>query len=101
VTAAPSQTLTGEPLEDRGIVLEAGKQYRTRNGQIVKVSWVIQRAESLSKQLLDHPAFCDLTDPKTGRNVDTSYAINGKWCIYKERLKNTTDAYDIVAEVVA
>lgn len=93
------QTLSGEPLEDRGITLENGKQYRTRNGCIVTVNWIIQRAGSLSKHLLDHPAFCDRKDPKTGRTVDTSYAINGKWCIYKERLKRTAAAYDIIAEV--
>jgi hypothetical protein len=96
-----TQTLSGEPLEDRGITLENGKSYRTRNGHIVTVSWIIQRAGSLSKYLLDHPAFCERKDPKTGRTADTSYAVNGKWCIYKDRLKNTAAAYDIVAEVAA
>jgi len=95
------KTLSGEPLEDRGIILAPGKRYLTRNGMIVLVKWIIQGIGSSNKSYLDHPAFCESTNPKTGRTVDTSYAINGKWCIYKERLKNTAPDYDIVGGLPA
>ena len=92
-------TLSGEPLEDRGIILEAGKRYRTKNGALVRVTWIIERAGSASKLLLDHPAYCDRVEAGKGRAVSTSYALNGKWCIYKDRLKSTAADYDIIEEI--